>query len=77
MLPHELSNGICSLNPYVERLAMSCIMELNKDGEVVNYRITPTVIKSNMKMTYDAVNGILKEGKVPEDYKEFEEPIYK
>ena len=75
MLPHELSNGICSLNPYVERLAMSCIMELNKDGEVVNYRITPTVIKSNMKMTYDAVNGILKEGKVPEDYKEFEEEL--
>ena len=71
MLPHELSNGICSLNPYVERLAMSCIMEIDNSGHVVNYRITPTVIKSNMKMTYDAVNGILKEGKVPEEYKDF------
>ena len=69
MLPHELSNGICSLNP------MSCIMELNKDGEVVNYRITPTVIKSNMKMTYDAVNGILKDNIVPEEYKDFEEEL--
>ena len=75
MLPRELSNGICSLNPYVERLAMSCIMELNKDGEVVNYRITPTVIKSNMKMTYDAVNGILKDNIVPEEYKDFEEEL--
>lgn len=71
MLPHELSNGICSLNPYVERLAMSCIMEIDNSGHVVNYRISPTVIKSNMKMTYDAVNGILKEGKIPEEYKDF------
>ena len=75
MLPHELSNGICSLNPYVERLAMSCIMELNQDGEVINYRITPTVIKSNTKMTYDAVNGILKDNIVPEEYKDFEEEL--
>ncbi len=68
MFPHELSNGICSLNPYVERLAMSCIMEVNKDGEVVNYEILPTVIKSQLKMSYTKVNAILKEGKVDSEY---------
>ena len=75
MLPHYLSNGICSLNPYVERLAMSCIMEINKNGEVVNYRITPTVIKSGLKMTYDNVNKILKDGEIPPEYEEFTEEL--
>ena len=75
MLPHELSNGICSLNPYVERLAMSCIMEINSEGEVVKYRIVPTVIKSRLKMTYDKVNQILNEGKVPEEYEEFTDDL--
>ena len=71
MLPHELSNGICSLNPYVERLAMSCIMEVNDKGEVVRYRISPTVIKSRLKMTYDKVNSILKEGKIDPEYEDY------
>ena len=76
MLPHELSNGICSLNPYVERLTLSCIMELNKNGEVVNYRITPAVIKSNLKMSYDKVNDILlKENISFEQYKEAKEKL--
>ena len=75
MLPHELSNGICSLNPYVERLTLSCIMELNKNGEVINYRITPAVIKSNLKMSYDKVNDILKESKIDPEYSEFEEEL--
>ena len=75
MLPHELSNGICSLNPYVERLAISCIMELDKHGKVVNYRISPTVIKSGLKMTYDNVNDILNKGKVPDEYKAFEKEL--
>ena len=75
MLPHYLSNGICSLNPYVERLAMSCIMEINKNGEVVNYRITPTIIKSGLKMTYDNVNKILKDGEIPPEYEELTEEL--
>ncbi len=75
MLMHELSNGICSLNPHVERLAMSCIMEVNKDGEVVRYDILPTVIKSKLKMSYTKVNEILKEGKVDSDYVEHADTI--
>ena len=68
MLPHELSNGICSLNPNVERLAMSCIMEVTPDGKVINYRISPTVIRSQLKMTYSDVNKLLKTDVVPEGY---------
>ena len=75
MFPREISNGICSLKPYVERLAMSCIMEINNKGEIVHYRITPTVIKSNLQMTYDNVNNILKDGKVPKEYAEFTEEL--
>ena len=70
MLPHELSNGICSLNPGVERLAMSCIMEIDDEGNVVNHSICKTVIKSNMKMNYDDVNEILKNNNIPEEYKD-------
>ena len=75
MLPHELSNGICSLNPGVERLAMSCIMEVTPDGRVINHRISPTVIKSRMKMTYDKVNDILKEGKIDPEYEEYTDTL--
>jgi ribonuclease R len=75
MLPHELSNGICSLNPGVERLALSCIMEVSPSGEVVNYRITPTVIKSSLKMTYTKVNQILKENIVDSEYESHAETI--
>ncbi|MYV06495.1 ribonuclease R [Lactobacillus salivarius] len=59
MLPPKLSNGICSLNPHVERLAMTCEMEINADGEVVNHKIFPSVIKSTERMTYKAINKIL------------------
>ena len=70
MLPHELSNGICSLNPHVERLAMSCLMEVTKDGEVVNHSIIPSVIKSSIKMSYTKVNELLKDGKIADEYVE-------
>ena len=68
MLPHKLSNGICSLNPNVERLALSCVMEFNSKGERVNYNIYEAVIKSNLKMSYDKVNDILENGIVDADY---------
>lgn len=59
MLPHKLSNGICSLNPRVDRLAITCLMEVNQSGEVVEHQILPTVINSTERMTYKNVNAIL------------------
>lgn len=59
MLPHVLSNGICSLNPHVERCTITCDMEVNNEGEVTNYSIYPSFIKSNERMTYTKVNKIL------------------
>ena len=59
MLPHRLSNGICSLNPHVDRLVMSCEMEINSQGEVVQYEISQGVIHSAARMTYRAVNEII------------------
>ncbi|HIX01186.1 MAG TPA: ribonuclease R [Candidatus Ligilactobacillus excrementigallinarum] len=72
MLPHKLSNGICSLNPHVERLAMTCEMEINQDGQVVNHKIFPSIIKSTERMTYVAVNKILEahDEKTMERYRE-------
>ncbi len=58
MIPHQLSNGICSLNPEVERLAISCVMEIDKSGKTVDYEIFPSVIKSRIQMTYKKVNSI-------------------
>ncbi|SEM63579.1 RNAse R [Mesobacillus persicus] len=59
MIPHRLSNGICSLNPKVNRLTLSCTMEISPDGEVVDHEIFQSVIKTTERMTYHDVNLIL------------------
>ncbi|MDX2044590.1 MAG: VacB/RNase II family 3'-5' exoribonuclease [Acidobacteriota bacterium] len=59
MLPEHLSNGICSLNPKVDRLTMSALMEVDKQGRVVNYELRESVICSNERMTYTDVNKLL------------------
>jgi ribonuclease R len=59
MLPLELSNGICSLNPQVDRLVMSALMEIDAKGRVVEYELVPGVIHSAERMTYTAVRDIL------------------
>ncbi|MBQ9018836.1 MAG: ribonuclease R [Bacilli bacterium] len=71
MLPHELSNGICSLNPNVDRLAISCVMEFNDKGKQLNYEIFPSIIKSRIQMTYKNVNKILEKNEKVEGYEEF------
>lgn len=77
MLPHKLSNGICSLNPNVDRLAISCEMEINHKGEVVSYDIFESIIRSKKQMTYKCVNKILEENIVPEGYEPFVDSLNK
>lgn len=74
MLPKKLSNGICSLNPNVDRLTLSCIMEIDSQGKVVNYDIKESVIKSYARMTYEDVTKILKgDEEISNQYKELVE----
>lgn len=61
MLPKRLSNGICSLNPQVERLTMSVFMEIDRNGKVVDHEIFESVIKTKERMTYTDVSDILEE----------------
>lgn len=71
MIPHKLSNGICSLNEGVIRLTMSCVMTVSPSGEVLRYEITPSYIRSAKKMTYEAVNDILMRDQVMEGYEPY------
>ena len=59
MLPHRLSNGICSLNERVDRLALSCLMTINDKGEVTDYQIAETLIRVDRRMSYTSVKKIL------------------
>lgn len=72
MIPHRLSNGICSLNPQVDRLTITCEMEISPKGEVVNHEIFPSIIKTTERMTYNHVNRILidEDPQLCERYKE-------
>ena len=75
MLPHKLSNGICSLNPNVDRLAISCVMEIDTHGSVVSHSIFESVINSKKQMTYKCVNKWIEEGIICEGYEEFTDKL--
>ena len=71
MLPHIISNGICSLNPNVDRLALSCIMEIDQEGKIIDYKIVDTIINSKMKMSYKKINDIFESDIKYEEYKPY------
>ena len=71
MIHKFLSNGICSLNPSVDRLTKSCFMEIDKDGNIVDYKIVKSVIRSKKKMKYSEVNKLLEENKMVAGYEPF------
>ena len=73
MLPHKLSNGICSLNAGTDRLALSCLMEIDGKGNVIGHRIAETLIQVDRRMTYTAVNAIVtdRDPDVMEEHKDF------
>ena len=75
MLPHKLSNGICSLNPNEDRLTLSCIMNINSKGHVIKYNIFKSIICSKKQMTYNCVNDILEKNTIPQGYEDFVEDL--
>ncbi len=76
MLPHELSNGICSLNPNVDRLAISCVMKYDDTGKLLDYDIFPSVIRSRIQMTYKKVNNILLNNIIDPDYRDYVDDLF-
>lgn len=77
MLPHKLSNGICSLNEGVIRLTISCEMQISPNGNLINSDIFESYIKSSKKMTYKNVNQILEKNVIPEGYENFADILLK
>lgn len=74
MLPHRLSNGICSLNEGCNRLALSCLMDIDSKGNVIGHRIAETVIKVNRRMSYTSVKKII-EDHDPEESEKYKELV--
>ncbi len=74
MLPHKLSNGICSLNEGQDRLALSCLMDIDKNGHIVGHKICETVINVDRRMSYTSVSAIV-EDHDPEETKKYEELV--
>lgn len=74
MLPHALSNGICSLNQGVDRLTLSCLMDVDSDGDIVDHEIVESVINVNRRMSYTSVKKILEDHDEDES-KEYEELV--
>ena len=75
MLPHALSNGICSLNEGVDRLALSCLMTVDMDGEITDYEICESVIRVNKRMSYTAVKKILEDETIVQREEEFRQYV--
>ncbi len=75
MLPHKLSNGICSLFPNEDRLTLSCIMKIDFDGNITDYNIVDTVIRSKKKMCYKKINDIFEKGIIDPEYEPFLEDL--
>ena len=71
MFHHQISNGICSLNPDTDRLTISCEMEIDSRGKLIDYEIFPSVIHSRIQMTYKCVNGILENDNIPAGYEDY------
>ena len=71
MFHHQISNGICSLNPNTDRLTISCVMEIDNKGKLIDYEIFPSVIHSRIQMTYQKVNEILENNNLPSGYEDF------
>lgn len=67
MLPHRLSNGICSLNAGCDRFALSCLMDVDEKGNIIDHRICESVVRIDRRMTYTAVHAILRDGEAREE----------
>lgn len=71
MLPHKLSNGICSLNEGVDRCAFTCQMKIDRNGQIKDMEFFKSIIRSKKKMNYDDVNAVIERDEVPEGYEDF------
>jgi len=76
MLHHIISKGICSLNPNADRLTKTAIMDIDKDGNIVNYEIVNSVTNSKKKMSYEDIDEIIMHNKMVPGYENFEKELY-